>query len=255
MAKDKNFDVHKERFKRNIYDTPKGLIRLNILTRDLEAHIPDIHHTTLNILDAGCGMGQLSLQLAKRGHLLTLCDMSTEMIQQASELFLNEGNTASFHHKSIQEFCTQSPDQYDIVLSHAVLEWVENPVHLIEALSSKVKPGGYLSLMFYNVNAAIMFNLLKGNFRKVIKDDFSGHPGGLTPTNPIDPDDVDKWLIEAGFHVKARTGVRVLYDYLSRDLRQNRSLEDIMELEYQFSTKSPFNMLGRYLHYVCTKSR
>lgn len=254
MTKDQNFDVHKERFKRNIYDTPKGIIRLNILQRDFHQYIPGINDSALSILDAGCGMGQFSSYLAQKGHQLTLCDVSSEMIKQAQQLFNQEGLAADFHLSPLQDFCQNSDQQFDLVLSHAVLEWMDKPECLLESLKLKVKPGGYLSLMFYNVNAVIMFNLLKGNFRKVVKNDFTGHPGGLTPTNPIDPDEVHNWLNIAGFQLLHETGVRVIYDYLSKDLRNARSLEDIMQLEYEFSVKKPFKMLGRYLHFICQRS-
>ena len=53
--KDKNFDDLSSRFKKNIYSTAKGKIRLNILWRDLTEIIPQIEHGGLSILDAGAG--------------------------------------------------------------------------------------------------------------------------------------------------------------------------------------------------------
>ncbi|MCK4711017.1 MAG: tRNA uridine 5-oxyacetic acid(34) methyltransferase CmoM, partial [Gammaproteobacteria bacterium] len=74
------------------------------------------------------------------------------------------------------------------------------------------------------------------------------------PTNPIEPDDVDKWLINNQITVLKKTGIRVLFDYLNRDLKAKRSLEDIIEMESIYAHKAPFNMMGRYIHYICQLS-
>ena len=65
---DQNFDNLSDRFRKNIYNTPKGQIRLNILWRDLLEKIPEIETGGLSILDAGAGQGNFALQLAQKNH-------------------------------------------------------------------------------------------------------------------------------------------------------------------------------------------
>lgn len=254
MSEDTNFDQHSDRFRKNIYNTAKGQIRLKLILQDLNDNLPALQQNKkLNILDAGCGMGQVSLELAKQGHSLTLCDISSEMLNSAKENFEQQGYQAEFINTSAQQLDQTHNDKYDVIIFHAVLEWLNEPELIIPVLEQKLKPGGYLSLMFYNVNSIIFYNLLKGNFRKVMKQDFKGHPGGLTPDNPIDPEQLDQWLNREGFSVIKKTGIRVIYDYLSRELKANRSFEDILELENIYAHKSPFNMMVRYIHYICQK--
>lgn len=47
---------------------------------------------------------------------------------------------------------------------HAVLEWVADPQSVLQTLWSMLRPGGTLSLMFYNANGFLMHNMVAGNF-------------------------------------------------------------------------------------------
>lgn len=252
MSKDTNFDQHSTRFKKNIYNTAKGKIRLKLVLEDILQNIPVLNENkAISILDAGCGMGQISKALYKAERQFTLCDISADMLAVAKETLGNECSNACFIHSSIQELGDEHNKKYDLIIFHAVLEWLDDPEAIISVLKSRLKPGGYISLMFYNLNSIIFYNLLKGNFRKVLKQEFKGHPGGLTPTNPIDPEELDNWLEDNNIKVHKKTGIRVLYDYLNKDLKENRTLEDIIEMESIYAHKAPFNMMGRYIHYIC----
>lgn len=256
MSSDRNFDDITHRFKRNIYDSPKGIIRLEIVYEDMINNIPEISEKPLNILDAGAGMGHMALKLAELDHHLTLCDISAEMLDFARQRFERHKrlSQATFIQSAAQELDQTVKQQFDLVLFHAVLEWVQQPQQILNILNSHIKPGGYLSLMFYNINSIIFYNLIKGNFKKVQSGEFKGHPGGLTPTNPINPDDVETWLAEIGMQVVARSGVRVIYDYMPRHVRDQRSIDDLLLMEKSYARQQPFQSMGRYLHFVCKKT-
>ena len=162
-------------------------------------------------------------------------------------------NQATFIQSAAQELDQTVKQQFDLVLFHAVLEWVQQPQYVLNSLNSHIKPGGYLSLMFYNINSIIFYNLIKGNFKKVQSGEYKGHPGGLTPTNPINPDDVETWLAEIGMQVVSRSGVRVIYDYMPRHVRDQRSIDDLLLMEKSYARQQPFQSMGRYLHFICKK--
>lgn len=252
MSDDTNFDRHSQRFKKNIYNTDKGRLRLSLILNDLYENLTILNSTEpLSILDAGCGMGQVALSLAGKGHHLTLCDISSEMISIARSTFSDENRQAEFYHSSIQQLGSDHDMKYDVIIFHAVLEWLEKPEEIIVQLQNRLKPGGFISLMFYNLNSIVFYNALKGNFRKIMSQDFRGHPGGLTPVNPINPEDLDGWLDTSGIDVLHKAGIRIFYDYLKKELKQQRTFEDILELELMYSSIPPFNMMGRYIHYIC----
>ena len=243
MTNDRNFDDLARRFCANIYGSPKGQIRLAILQEDLYSllsHFPA--NTSLKILDAGCGLGYMALYLAQRGHEVVLCDHSVEMLQRAKQLFAEQAPNANvtFIESAVQNLHQHVQGQFDLVLFHAVLEWVSEPLRTLEGLGSFLRPGGYFSLLFYNRNSLVMRNLLRGNFRKLAADKYAGDPKSLTSTNPLLPEDVYGWLEAIGLTTLSRTGVRIIYDYLSRDIRAQRSFEDILEMERRFCRQEPF---------------
>lgn len=259
---DRNFDDLAPRFKRNIYDRLKGKIRLAVLLRDLEEHIPPLsglqpainRGRVLRILDAGGGQGQLALELGRLGHRVTLCDISANMLTLAREQFAEAGVEATFLHQSIQDHCVGNPGAYDLVLCHAVLEWVANPEELLSALKVAMAAEGYLSLSFYNLNGMVMKNLLRTNFSKVLKEEYTGYRGSLTPTWPRKTEDVMAWLQPLQLELLSHSGVRCFHDYILDPEQRNNSPEDQLALELKLSRQEPFRSLGRYIHLVLANS-
>lgn len=256
IKQDQNFDDLSVRFRKNIYHTAKGQIRLNILWRDLLEHIPEIENGGLSILDAGAGQGNFALQLAQKSHHLTLCDLSIKMLQDAQTMFVEQGleSGVKFIHTPVQELSDHIEEPYDIVLFHAVLEWLAEPEETLKQLLTFIKPGGYLSLMFYSRTGLIYQNLTHGNFDYILNDSLSGEGKTLTPTNPQEPDDVDRWLDDAGLTTLVKSGVRVFYDGIHRERRKQINEEDLYELEKRFSRIEPYCSLARYVHVLCQKS-
>ncbi|MDY0069524.1 MAG: methyltransferase domain-containing protein [Porticoccaceae bacterium] len=259
LPADRNFDDLAARFRRNVYDRLKGDIRLAVLRRDLAEAVPGLASLgdadappgpPLRILDAGGGQGQLSLALAGLGHRVALCDISAAMLDLARENFAKArlGDGASFHHESIQAHCARHPEAFDLVLCHAVLEWVADPEALLASLRGALRPGGFLSLTFYNVNGLIMKNLLRANFAKVVAEDYRGYRGSLTPANPLRPEQVRHWLDALGLPLVGHSGIRCFHDYILDPAHRNRDPATQIELELRLSREDPFRGLGRYIH-------
>lgn len=256
MSNDRNFDDLAHRFTNNIYRSPKGQIRLAILQEDLANLLATLPaNSKLRVLDAGCGLGYMALYLAQQGHEVVLCDHSAQMLQAARQLFTEQAPTANvtFIESTVQNLASHVEGQFDLILFHAVLEWLHEPLHTLDGLLRFLRPGGHFSLLFYNRNSLVMRNLLRGNFRKLVAEQYTGDPNSLTPTNPLVPEQVDGWLHALGLTVLSRSGVRIIYDYLSRELREQRTLEDIIEMERRFCRQEPFVGLGRYLHVLAQK--
>lgn len=252
---DQNFDDLSSRFQKNIYNTAKGKIRLTILWRDLIEVIPEIETGGLSILDAGAGQGNFALQLAQKNHKLTLCDLSINMLEDAKKLFLDNKyeDDVRFIHTPIQKLSVHIDEQYDVVLFHAVLEWLVEPEETLKTLLKFVKPGGYLSLMFYSRTGLIYQNLTHGNFDYVLNGSLSGKGKTLTPTNPQDPEAVYQWLKNLNLQTLVKSGVRVFYDGISRERRKQIKESDLLELEKRFSRIEPYRSLARYIHVLCIK--
>jgi S-adenosylmethionine-dependent methyltransferase len=254
MTSDRSFDGLSKRFKNNIYGGRKGTIRLHILWKDLITTIPTIESGgPFKILDAGAGMGQLALRLAKLGHEVVLCDISEEMLEHARENIEREcpDGKVRIIHSSIQELQNKLDEQFDIVLCHAVLEWQSEPRVTVKGVSMFVKPEGFLSLMFYNIHSIIYRNLIRGNLRKVKSGNFIGDQNSLTPQNPLTPSQVYQWLEEYHFRILTKAGVRVFYDHIPKQVSEKISIEDILEMEWAHCREEPYLSMGRYIHTVC----
>lgn len=96
------------------------------------------------------------------------------MLDGARQRFAEAGQAAEFIQAPWQELLGQLTEPYDLVLCHAVLEWLAEPHAILPVLHQLCAPGGWLSLAFYNRDALIYRNLLKGHFRKLRKQRFAG---------------------------------------------------------------------------------
>ena len=116
-------------------------------------------------------------------------------------------------------------------------------------LRQLVSPAGAVSLAFYNRDALIYKNLIKGQFRKLQRNQLAGEgKRSLTPQQPLDPRQVRQWIAQAGFDCLHQTGVRVFHDYMPEPFRSEASEEQVIEQELNYSTHPAYLHLGRYLH-------
>ncbi|WP_071873225.1 methyltransferase domain-containing protein [Atopomonas hussainii] len=251
MSGDRYFDELSSRFASKIYGSTKGAVRLAVLQRDLLEVLPK---RPLRVLDIGAGQGHIALWLAQQGHQLTLTEPSAPMLGEAEQAFAESGLDARFIQCPWQDLSQHlASERFDLVLCHAVLEWLAEPLTSLSTLHRFVSDDGWLSLAFYNQDALRYRNLIKGNFRKVSKEHWRGEQGGLTPQQPIDPRLLESALTEAGLAVQARSGIRVFFDYMPKQFQSHASLETYVEQELAHSRHPTFAGLGRYLHWLCQR--
>jgi S-adenosylmethionine-dependent methyltransferase len=254
--RDRNFDDIAEKFSRNIYGTTKGQLRQAILWQDLDRLLATFGEQKLHILDAGGGEGQTAIKMAERGHFVTLCDLSGEMIVRAQQAAEAKGVSGNMHfiQCAAQDVTAHLETPVDLILFHAVLEWVTDPVSVLQTLWSVLRPGGALSLMFYNANGLLMHNMVAGNFDYVQVGMPKRKKRTLSPDYPRDPGQVYQWLEEIGWQITSKTGVRVFHDYLRDKHKQHDDYEMLLELETRYCRQEPYISLGRYIHVTAIKS-
>ncbi len=242
-----HFDHLAEHFADKIYNSAKGRIRLALLQQDLSS-LAD--QPPLTILDAGGGQGHISRWFARQGHQVVLCDASAPMLEKAAALNQQAGlaERIQLQHLSVAQFCQGNRQAFDLILCHAVLEWVQQPQLLLQQLLPQLKVGGWLSLMFYNRHSLVLRNALRGNLRKVKRADWRGDGRGLTPYQPLDPEQVYQWLDALSVEVEQLSGIRCFYDYLPAKVKQDYRFEDILELERDHYQQQPYIHMARYIH-------
>lgn len=251
---DRNFDDIADKFTQNIYQTPKGKIRQAILWQDLTTWLTEQTLDPLYILDAGGGQGMMACRLATLGHQVVLCDISGKMLSKAQEYARQQNveHLIQFIHCSAQNVGDYLQRPVDLILFHAVLEWVAEPQQMLTTLKQYLRPNGVLSLMFYNYNGLLFKNIQLGNIDYINAGMQKRKKRTLSPDNPLRPQQVEQWLTELEMHIISKSGVRVFNDYL-----QNKSIDfsTLLSLEQQFCRKEPFLSLGRYIHVMVQKAR
>lgn len=253
--KDRNFDDIAEKFSRNIYGTTKGQLRQAILWQDLDGLLATLGTQPLRILDAGGGEGQTAIKMAQRGHHVTLCDVSAEMIVRAKAAAEEQGVSGNMHFVqcAVQDISQHLETPVDLILFHAVLEWVAEPVAALQILWSVLREGGALSLMFFNVHGLLMHNMVVGNFDYVQLGMPKKKKRTLSPDYPRDPAQVYRWLEQIGWQITGKTGVRVFHDYLRVKQMQRDCFPALVELETRYCRQEPYINLGRYIHVTALK--
>lgn len=250
-SNDRNFDDITGKFAKNIYGTTKGKIREVIIWQDIETILSQFpKDQPLSILDAGGGQGQIACKLAKLGHAVTICDISQQMLDIAKASAEQEHLSLTYINASIQQLSAELPQSFDVVLCHAVLEWVQEPKILLSSLKALLKNSGVLSLMFYNYHGLLFRTVTLGNFGYVQAGLTKRKKRTLSPDYPRDPNDVYLWLNELNFKVKQKTGIRVFHDYLIDKQKQQTRFDELLELEKQFCRQEPYLSLARYIHVV-----
>ena len=247
---DRHFDQLATRFAEKIYGGAKGAIRLAVLQADLLEALPK---RPLRVLDIGGGLGHMSLWLAEQGHQVTFSEPAAPMLAGARERFAAAGQSATFIQASWQELSAQLHEPFDLVLCHAVLEWLAEPHSILPVLRQLTAADGWLSLAFYNKDALIYRNLLKGHFRKLREQSFAGEKQSLTPQQPLDPRELAEQLIGL-WTVESQSGVRVFHDYMPHEFQvksASQNLAQLIEMELLYRRHPSFAGLGRYLHWIC----
>lgn len=147
-----------------------------------------------NILDLGCGTGELTSQIADSGAITLGFDASGEMIGKARRNFpglrFEQADATSF----------QFPDKFDAVFSNAVLHWVPESGKAASRIYDHLKKSGRFVAEFGG----------KGNNRQML----SAMRNSMTGRGHLENSKIDFWfypsiaeyskiLEEAGFRVTA----------------------------------------------------
>lgn len=247
-----DFSGISKKFARSIYGSTKGRLRMAVLQRELE---PFVEGQKRTVLDVGAGLGQVNEWFLTRGHHVIHTDISADMVNEAQQRHQQLGlqRNAQYLITPLSELPEQLPEQqFSLILCHAVLEWLEDGETAINQLNRLLKPGGYLSLMFYNRNAKLMANAIYGNFDYIARDLNVKKTVRLSPQTPHEPRQVERWIDANGLKIIDKTGVRCFHDYLRNKDDQQR-FDELLELELNYNKQSPFRELGRYQHWLIQK--
>ncbi|MCK6157562.1 methyltransferase domain-containing protein [Moraxella osloensis] len=261
MNQDRNFDDISAHFEKKIYGGLKGQIRLAVLRHDIFGWVKSwqqTHNRPLRVLDVGAGLAQISIELAKDGHDVTINDISANMLEIAKQNAGEAAQNITWHTCPYQQLDDKLTGKYDLILCHAVLEWLAEPKLIMDFfdrwLVDDRAEKGVLSLCFYNPASFVYRNLVMGNFNLLHNKDFKADNGSLTPNHPVAKDEVLAWINDHHYQILHTSGLRVFHDYSPLKRGGHTNPQAVIEMEVAYSGQDPYKWLGRYLHFLVGKA-
>jgi ubiquinone biosynthesis O-methyltransferase len=95
------------------------------------------------VLDAGCGDGELAVELTKRGAIVVGIDASPEMIDAAKDRAKSWNADISFQVARAEQLPFPA-GQFDVVTAITILCFVEHPAPVFHEIARMLQPGGRL---------------------------------------------------------------------------------------------------------------
>ena len=225
----------------------------------------------LRILDVGAGLAQIAIELAAQGHTLVINDISAAMLDKAQThaAALETGTKTKLDISWLvcpyQELASKlatdstaenSDTKFDLILCHALLEWLAKPAEVMRFFDTQLRPQGALSLCFYNPASFDYRNLIMGNFnlldRQLEGNYAADNKKSLTPNHPVARQEVEAWLQQHHYKIVLESGLRVFHDYAPLKRGGHNDPEAVIKMELRYSQLEPYKWLGRYLHILAT---
>ena len=94
------------------------------------------------ILEIGCGTGLLTEKVLKNFTFKTYT--ANDIVADCKEYIDKLSDRINFVHADIEKIIRNSTHKYDLIISNATFQWIENFEEFLLSLLSKLKPGGTL---------------------------------------------------------------------------------------------------------------
>lgn len=106
----------------------------------IETAVNSLERSHLQILEIGCGNGNISYQLAHSGHYVSGIDIDEKSVQSANRKFQHE--KLQFRVMDVCEYIVKEEDKYDVIVCSEVLEHLTNPLTIMRNVNRLLKDNG-----------------------------------------------------------------------------------------------------------------
>ncbi len=201
----------------------------------------------LRVLDVGMGRGVQALRLARAGHQVTGVEQDAASISAARKAFAGEPEGIRERMRIIEGQAGDTgvhflPGSFDVVLCHGVLmDDVEEPDALLAGVARMLAPGGMLSLLVRNGDAAAMRAGLSGDWAEALA-------AFCAPTTSYGLKRLTSTLAGIGAPLHTWYGVRVFTDTAADDAVLPDDLDAVLAVEDRAGRTDPYRGVAALLH-------
>lgn len=132
------------------YQTQKGAF-IDQIETDLAFGMIELH-PGMKILDIGCGTGNFSLKLGRKGCQVTGIDISEEMLEIAKLKSIQEKLSINFMQMDVNHLQFEEA-LFDAVFSMAAFEFIQDINNVLNQIYKTVKPGGFILIGTINYDS------------------------------------------------------------------------------------------------------
>jgi S-adenosylmethionine-dependent methyltransferase len=243
-------------------ETPEGRLRADLTFANLQDLLPaSTKANSLRALDLGCGTGATAVRLAHLGIHVTLLDSSPTMLALAQRTIVKAKvrDKVTLKQGDAAQLADVLPrGSFDVILCHNLLEYIDDPGAVLR---------GAVRLM--RDSSTILSVLVRNQAGEVLKaalqtGDLAAAEQALTAgwaqeslyggrVRLFTPEALETTLKAASLTIRARSGVRVVVDYLPEQISRSAEYERIFALERTLGERPEFFGVARYLHYLANR--
>ena len=232
-----------------------------LVENNLKKHIP-VESPPLRILDAGGGNGLDSLALARMNHQIDLVDISQQMLNDANVTAALSGVSGRIktHAMDIHSIAKKFPEaEFDIVLCHNVIQFIDDLEPALDALLKVLRPGGFLSLITVNqYSSAYQAAFLDGDLDKAYETlDLTTEHNSIfnIDVREFKADDLSDCLTKKGCQIENHYGIRCMYNYwgTNEEKEDSKVYEKLKKLEFELTNRDPYKQTARLFQLIARK--
>lgn len=245
------------------YASVKGQIRTYVMHRQLLEHLREPPAT---VLDVGGGAGNQCFPLAHAGYEVTLLDSSPAMLDKARgrlEGLPEEVRSRVSFVEADGEHAAEAVGgrQFDAVLCHGVLGYLEHAEPMIDQLCRCAADGGIVSIMTGNAKASAVQPAMEQRWEDALAAfDTRTGIGVLGLRGRADTvEEVSEFLQSGGVEPVQWFGVWLFADWLEfggieLDPNDAQRVAAMAEVELEAARRDPYRQLSRVFHVVGRKA-
>ena len=242
---------------------PWGRLRYAVVWHVLKLHLPesDTPSDGLRVVDVGGGDGAEAVRLAGLGHHVTIVDFSGAMLgvarRKAAGLGV-EGRLTTVE-APVSELDRLGLGEFDLVLAHFVIQYLDDPQDALLRIARLVRPGGLVSLVAPNPPSEVLATAVREN-------DFAAAERLLGATRyhtatfdhdvaRISTKEAENLVTSCGLDILGRYGGRIVMDLLpdNEPKYDEDSYAALERLELAMCGLSPYRDVGRFWQVVARR--